>query len=105
MQRVGGLGEAEPIGCLPFLQRSADKEATIPLELIILLALLPVVFITASVLLVRWVVAELTQESGTGRPGRAASPLRSRMSRWFRPVQKLDYRRDKRGRFRKVRRG
>jgi hypothetical protein len=64
-----------------------------------------VIFVTASVLLVRWVVAELSQESGSGGSGRAASPLRSRMSRWFRPMQKLDYRRDKRGRFRKVRRG
>lgn len=76
-----------------------------PFELIIVLALLPVIFVTAGVLLVRWVVAELSQESGAGRPDRPASPFRSRMSRWFRPMERLDYRRDKRGRFRKVRRG
>jgi len=91
--------------CSDSLGRTADKEARIPLELIVLLALLPVIFVTASVLLVRWVVAELLQESGTRRSGRADSPLRSRLSRWFRPMQRLDYRRDKRGRFRKVRRG
>ena len=63
------------------------------------------ILITGSVLLVRWVVADLSESGVADTSAQLQTPLRSRIARWFRPRRRLDYRRDKRGRFRKVRRG
>ncbi|WP_305096340.1 hypothetical protein [Croceibacterium aestuarii] len=53
---------------------------------------------------VRWIIADLPSEDD--RTAAVSMSILSRFARWLRqPTLKLDYRRDKRGRFRKVRRG
>ena len=66
----------------------------------------PVLAIVVIAVFVRWLFAGTAEPDTHGRDAPRSVSLVSRFMRWARkPVPKLFYRRDKKGRFRKIRRG
>ena len=75
------------------------------IAILILIAGLLLVGLGAIVLVVRWATHGAETSDEVGHDARPSRSLLKRFMNWAnKPVPKLDYRRDKRGRFRKVRR-
>jgi len=75
--------------------------------LLMIAALVPLLAIAALVMLVRALAAtEVPQDTGSSRGKARPASLFGRLRAWLTSTpKKLDYRRDRKGRFRRVRRG
>ncbi len=67
---------------------------------------LPVLLVILTILFIRWLLAEVEDPDGKTARDRKSSSFFGIIKRWLsKPVPKLTYRRDRKGRFRKIRRG
>ena len=94
----------DQLGLMP--QAALHLEIMIMNMIFALAAAIPVLILLVGYFAVRRLLPDLSEIDEPRSVARPSRSLFARLSRWVsQPVPKLDYRRDKAGRFRKVRRG